>query len=374
VTPVLRTRLIPALALLASASILVFGWVAWRFYQARNQPLTVEVDRLTETGALVAREIGAELDRWEAMAARDDNLGSLPPAGTLLVFDTNAVIAVRGESLAYYPAIAKSEARADDRLIRAQAAERAGDLDKAIAEYRDAATSTARTPRALATAGLGRTLRAKGNRGDALVAYNELAQMDEARINTIDGHGYPAPLLAYRERQAIFLELGDTASAERERARMDLALRGRLYMIDRQTFEFFEPALGSEPYSKSLLARADAVSTEFWPRWRATPTGRALAGRPGYAVAAVWRPSSAGSTSIAIVAPVDVLMEQALNVASRLSTTVALEDFEGRRIWSGGGVQGTAPISQAAPDEGSASVTLKEIGLSARLRLWLSNR
>src|SRR6185436_470 len=118
------------------------------------QSFTVQIDRLTQTGALVTREIGAELDRWEAMAVRDDNLGALPPAGTLLVFDSDAVIAVRGELLAYYPAIAKSEVHSDDRLSGAQAAERAGDLDKAIAGYRDAATSTARTPRAIATDGL----------------------------------------------------------------------------------------------------------------------------------------------------------------------------------------------------------------------------
>jgi tetratricopeptide (TPR) repeat protein len=356
VTSLSRTRLINGLALLASASVLVFGWVAWRLYQQRQQSFTVQTDRLTQTGALVASEIGAELDRWEAMAANDDKLGGLPPAGTLLVFDTDAVITVRGESLAYYPAIAKSEVHTDDRLIRAQIAERAGDLDKAIAGYRDAATSTARTPRALATAGLARTLRAKGNIREALAAYDELAQMDEARIE-----GQPAPLVAYRERQAIFLVLGDSASGERERSRIDSALRGRLYMIDRQTFEFFEPALGSEPYSKPLLARADAATTEFWPRWRATPTGRAVAGRPGYAVATVWRHSAAGS--IAIVAPVDVLIEQALNVASRLSTAIALEDSDGRRIWG-----------ETPPDRGSASVTLKDIGLSAQLRLWLTNR
>jgi tetratricopeptide (TPR) repeat protein len=358
VTSALRTRLIPALALLASASVLVFGWVAWRFYQERNQPLTVEIDRLTQTGALVAREIGTEFDRWEAMAASEDNLGALPPAGTLLVFDPNAIIAARGEALAYYPAIARPEVRTDDRLTQAQAAERAGDLDKAIAGYRDAATSTARTSRALATAGLGRTLRAKGNTGEALAAYDELAQMDEARIN-IDGHDQPAPLVAYRERQSVFLALGDTASADRERARIDSALRGRMYLIDRQTFEFFEPALGSEPYSKPLLARADAVTAEFWPRWRSTPTGRALAGRPGYSVATVWLPSRAASQ--AIVAPIDVLMEQALNVASRLSTTIALDDSDGRRIWG-----------ETPPDKGTASVTLKDIGLPVRLRLWLS--
>jgi tetratricopeptide (TPR) repeat protein len=354
VTAVSRTRLITALALLAAASLVVFGWVAWRFYQARHQPLTVEIDRLTETGALVVPEIAAALDRWEAMAASGDNKGGLPPAGTLLVFDANAVIAVRGESLAYYPAIPKPEVHPDDRLIRAQLAERAGELDKAIAGYRDAATSTARTPRALATAGLGRTLRAKGTMREALAAFDELAQMDEARI---DGH--PAPLVAYRERQAIFLALGDAASAERERARIDLALRARIYIVDRPAFEFFEPALGSEPYSKSLLARADAVTTEFWPRWRATPTGRSLAGRPGYAVATVWRSSATGS--VAIVAPVDVLMEQASAATSRLSTAIALEASDGRRIW------GDAP-----PNHASATVALGDIGLSAKLRLWLT--
>ena len=164
---------------------------------------TVLIDRLTETGALIAREIGRRLDRWEAMAARADNLRGLPSGGTLLVFGTDDVIAVRGESLAYYPALPKSEGRADGRLVRAQIAERAGDLDAAITGYRDAATSTARTPRALATAGLGRTLRAKGNTREALAAYDELAQMDEARIE-----GDPAPLVAHRERQAIFWRWG----------------------------------------------------------------------------------------------------------------------------------------------------------------------
>jgi len=56
-------------------------------------------------------------------------------------------------------------------------------------------------------------------------------------------------------------------------------------------------------------------------------------------------------------------MEQAMNVASRLSTTIALEDADGRRIWG-----------EAPPDEGAASVELKDIRLSARLRLWLTNR
>ena len=357
-TPVSHKRLITALALLAAASLLVFGWVAWRFIQQRQESFAVQNDRLTQTGALIAREIGAEFDRWEAMAARDDNRLGLPPAGTLLVFDTNAVLAVRGESLAYYPEIAKPEVHADDRLIRAQAAERAGDLDKAIAGYRDAATSTARTPRAMATAGLGRTLRAKGNIREALAAYDELAQMDEARV---DPHGSPAPLVAYRERQAILLAFGDDASAERERARIDSALRGRMYLIDRQTFEFFEPALGSEPYSRPLLARADAVATEFWPQWRATPAGRALAGRPGYAFATVWRPSPTGS--LAIVAPVDVLLEQASAAASGLATTIALEDSDGRRIW------GKAP-----PAGASSTVALDNIELKAQLRLWPTSR
>jgi len=354
VSSLLRTRLIPALALLASVSVLVFGWLAWRSYQERQQSRIVLIDRLAETGALIARAIGPELDRWEAMAGSQDNLGGLPSGGTLLVAGTDAVTAVRGESLAYYPAVPKSEGRADDRLVRAQIAERAGDLDTAIAGYRDAATSTARTPRALATAGLGRTLRAKGNTRDALAAYDELAQMVEARIE-----GDPAPLVAHRERQAIFLALGDSASAERERARIESALRGRMYLIDRQTFDSFAPSLGSDPYPKALLARADAVTTELWPRWQASPSVRALSGRPDHAFATIWRPSPAGT--VAIVAPIDVLMEQAVALASRLSAAVALEDSSGRLIW------GKPPA-----DAGSAAVTLGDIGLSARLRLWLT--
>jgi len=68
-------------------------------------------------------------------------------------------------------------------------------------------------------------------------------------------------------------------------------------------------------------------------------------------------------TSVAIVAPVDVLMEQASAAASRLSTTIALEDFDGRRIWG-----------ETPPTGASATVALDSIGLKAQLRLWLTNR
>ena len=347
-----QKRLITALALITIASILVFGWLAWRSHQEGQRSQAVLLDRLTEAGLIIAREIGPELDRWDAMAASTDNLSGLPPGGTLLVFDQDAVIRVRGESLAYYPSVARPEVHADDRLLKAQAAERTGDLDAAIAAYRDAATSTARTPRAMAAAGLGRTLRARGNAREAMAAYNELAQMDEAYV---DGH--PAPLVAYRERGAIFQATGDSNASERERSRIDSALRARLYLIERPTFDAFAPALSSEPYSRPLLARAEAVTNELWPRWRATPSGRALAGIPSYAFATTWRPTPAGS--VAIVAPIDVLMEPALTVASRLSTMVALEDADGRHIWG------------ETPRGNSATVPLQTAGLSARLRLWL---
>ena len=349
-------RLITALAFIAFTSVLLFGWLAWRFRHEDQRSQIALIDRLTEAGLLIAREIGPELDRWDEMSGREDKLGALPPGGTLLMFDRDVVHAVRGESLAYYPAVAEPEVRADDRLLRAQAAERSGDLGTAIAAYRDAATSTARTPLAIATSGLGRMLRAKGNTREALAAYDELVQMDEARI---DGH--PAPLVAYRERQAIFQAQGDSGMSERERARIESALRARMYIIDRPTFDAFATALSPEPYSRPLLARAEAVATELWPRWSATPSGRALAGQGGYAFATTWRPASAGS--VAIVATVDVLMEHALEVASRLSTRVALEDVEGRHIWG-----------ETPPRGASTTVPLENIGLAARLRLWLKTR
>ena len=348
-------RLIAVLALLAFTSVLLCGWIAWRFYQAGQRSQLALIDRLTEAGLLIAREVGPELDRWDAIAATGDTSGALPAAGTLLVFD-DAVIAVRGEPLAYYPALAKPEVHSDDRLVKAQAAERAGDLDAAIAGYRDAATSTARTPRAIATAGLGRTLRAKGLLRESLTVYDELAQMAEARV---DNH--PAPLVACRERQAIFLALGDSDASARERARIDSALRARTYLIDRQTFDAFAPAFSPEPYSPPLLARAEVVATRLWPRWRATPSGRLVAGIPGQAFASIWRPSPAGS--VAIVAPIDVLMAHPLAVASRLSTSVALEDADGRHIWG-----------ETPPRGDTATVPLESVGLSVRLRLWISSR
>ena len=61
-----RTRLITALALLTSTSVLVFGWLGWRWYQERQGSPEVAIDRLTQTAAVIAREIGArdEFNGW----------------------------------------------------------------------------------------------------------------------------------------------------------------------------------------------------------------------------------------------------------------------------------------------------------------------
>jgi hypothetical protein len=62
-------------------------------------------------------------------------------------------------------------------------------------------------------------------------------------------------------------------------------------------------------------------------------SGWPVARRPAWLCGSRLSGAPSPTGSIAIVAPVDVLMEQASAAASRLSTTIALEESDGRRIW-----------------------------------------
>ena len=221
----------------------------------------------------------------------------LPTSATLLIFGERGVFRAHGNRLAYYPLVVPPEVPPDERLIRAQEAEyQRRDLPAAIAAYRPAASSTGRTVRAVATAGLGRCLRAQGRTKDALEAYAELATMSDALVD-----GIPAPFVAHRERQAILSAQGDFVKASHEQERLAAALVARKVMIEKPVFEKFTHVLKGR-YTSELLARAGAVH-EMWPRLRDSGAGRAIARDGDSAYAAVWRRIDAESR--AVVAPVD---------------------------------------------------------------------
>lgn len=302
-------------------------------------------ERLGQTAPLIAREIDAELSRWEA-AASPVEASPLPPLSTRLEFGPAGVIRASGELLAYYPVVPSKDVPDDERLRRGQRAEfEQRDLDAAIAAYQEAASSTGQTVRAVALAGLGRCLRTRKKLREALEAYGELTKVEGGRIT-----GFPAPLVASRERQAIFQAMGDVASAERERVNITGDLLARKYIIDRPTFDAFAPALASGEYPADAVARAEAI-VEFWTQFLAARTGRTAGG----SFAAVWRGTA--ESTVAIVAPIDVLMAPSLASARRLSTDVALERPDGQLLW------------RANADGQSHAIGVPVVGLPFILRL-----
>ena len=309
------------------------------------------MSRLTESAAMIEREIEADLDKWETMIGAPEGLGGLPPGGTLIVFSREGVIKVRGERPAYYPLAVPAEVPPDERLLRAKDAEfTRKDLDAAIAAYREAAMSTGRTVRATATAGLGRCLRAQGKMADALAVYSELATMSEAVVD-----GVPAPVLAYHEREEIFVAMGDLTHGADEGDRLARYLAARDVIIEKPAFERFAEGLAPGRLPAEPLDRARALF-EMWPRLRDMASGRAVARGGNSAYVAAWR--AVDGDSHAVLAPVDVLMKRARDAADRLAVTIALEDATMATVW------GPAPTNAD-----HTSHSLDRIGLPVRLRL-----
>ncbi|HXT71110.1 MAG TPA: hypothetical protein VN700_15210 [Vicinamibacterales bacterium] len=346
-------RTVAAVAAIAAGAVLLFGWLWWRDLAERSQVPSSLLDRLAASAAMIEGEIDAELRNWEAMAAGFEELGGLPASSTLLVYGRSGVIRVRGDRLAYYPLVLTPAVPADERLLRAQDAEfKQKDLNAAIAAYRDAATSTGRTVRAVATAGLGRCLRSQGKLDEALATYGELEAMPEAYVD-----GFPAPMVAYRERQNIFRQKGDLIRGAEEAERLAAALVARNLIVEKPAFEAMTPALKVGRFPLEPLERAVATYA-MWPRMRDSASGRAM-GRDGEAAyAAVWRPVEGDSR--AIVAPVDVLMNRAQAAAATLSVTIALEDAMKIHFWG--------PRTTASE---IATHSLDRIGLAVTLCLWI---
>ena len=338
---------------LVSVSVAIAGLLWWRARGERGGLTAVEIDRLAQSEAMIVRAIDAEFQRWEGIASSGDELAGLPSDGTLLVFTPQGIASVRGERLAYYPAVTPPEFPPDDRLIQAEQAENARrDLNAALALYRDAASSTGRTVRAMATAGVGRCLRNLGRNTEALAAYADLATMVEATVD-----GAPAPLVAHAEREATFRSLGDAASADLERRSIAEALVARDRLIQKTAFDRFASALRPGEFPAPALARAEAVTT-MWLEWKGMPSGRAIAGAREGASAAVWR--RIGDQSHALVAPVDVLMAPARDVAGRLNVAISVEDAAGKTMW------GTAPARTE-----SITVPIPGTGESVKVRVAL---
>jgi signal transduction histidine kinase len=201
-------------------------------------------------------------------------------------------------------------------------------LEKAAAAYRALASTNDRRLRAAALMRLARCLRKLQRTEEALAVYSELATLDGTVVA-----GSPSELVASRERLALFTTMGDEEGRTRETASLvTLLSEGRLPM-DRSTFDFYSESIPLPPPVNVALQLAEAVKG-MWPVWQQAPAGSGRAawtGGDGVAFAAVWRPTSTGTT--AIVGAAETLMASAVGVARSLQVHMALEDPAGRVFW-----------------------------------------
>jgi signal transduction histidine kinase len=331
----LRTRngaslKLPALfLLLAGLPLVALGWVGWQLLE-RDRALEVqrERERVENAVTLVTRELERSLAAWGDLvaAAGDGRAPAIPPETSVLIFDAAGVIDRQGTPVLFVPSVHSAAARHGDIFATAEAQEyREGGLEAAVAAYRVLAASPDPRIRADALMRLARCLRKLKQPRRALAVYAELAALGNTTVA-----GSPAELVARHERMVLLASDRDLAAHAAEARLLAVALTEGRFSIDRPTFELFGESVPAATPDENALRRAEAIH-HLWPRWRSEPSGRATWTAGQHTLAAVWRPTSAGTA--AIVGPIDALAAPVAPLGSSLDVDVALEDAAGRVLW-----------------------------------------
>ena len=353
-TPV---RLSLLFVLVAGTLLGTLAWL-WRSLLAdeRQMERTQQTDRLTSAGLLLTREIERTLASWEALAVlalQDEH--ALPPAGTaLIVFDTEGVVRTAGVRPPFVPAVPPEPKPIAARLAAAAAAEfRLGDFASAATLYREAAATSHPATRAAALVGLARALRQQRQTQRALAVYDELAGLDDVRVG-----GFPATIVAHRERIALFRAAGDEHASREETERLTRALLNGTRPIDRATFDMFleSESIAAPEGPAVMLAEA---AYELWARWHQQIEGRGTMLIGNQAVVTAWR--TGNGVSAAVVGPSGALMSQVAPLVRELGVHVTMETASGEPVWG-------AP----APVDRYADRLLRESGLPWTLRLGIA--
>jgi signal transduction histidine kinase len=346
-------RLSLLFVLVAGTLLAALAWL-WQSLLAdeRRVARTQQTERLHNAASLLTREIERTLASWETLAASalQDEHATPPSQTALIVFDANGVIRTAGVSLPYLPALPRApEPRSPALSLAAVQEFRTRDLPRAATLYRQAAATADRPARAAALLGLARVRRQQQQDRDAISVYGELAALGDTQAG-----GFPAELLARRERGALLLTLGDKRAGREEIDHVTSSLLAGRFRIDRATFDLFVASLAAKvPYGPAR-SLADAA-TELWPRWQ-QGDGRITTTIRNRAVLATWQ--TAGGVSAAVVGAADALMSPMRPLMRDLGVDVSLQTTTGAAVFGG-----------AVADDVSAERSLRDIGLPWSLRL-----
>ncbi len=342
-------RLSLLFVLVAGTLLAALAWL-WQsmLSEERRFESTQQADLLDNAAVVVTHEIERALVAWEALAAdalRGEH--AAPPADTaLIVFDVDAVIRAAGVSLPYLPAVPPApEARSASLSLAAVQEFQTRDLPRAATLYRQAAATRDRPTRAAALLGLARVLRQQQKPREAISIYGELAALSDTQAG-----GFPAELVARRERSALFHALGDERAGRDEAGRMKASLLDGKFRIDRATFDELLGSLPEKAPESPALILADAA-TELWPRWQQQGAGRSTTTTGNRAMVTTWR--TAGGASAAVIGPMDALMSSVRPLMRNLGVDASLRATSGAAVWG----------DSATADDLSTERSLRDIGL-----------
>ena len=293
VPPMQRRRI---LLLLAAATLIPMGALAWLGLRMLAQERDVERQRRREALELSAGRLAIEIDRRlqdiEERVAHSEGIRLLPGG---LASGPELPILYQPESPPEPPPVAA--------LATAEAAEfQQRDLPEATAAYRRLTTSRDPAQRAAALVALGRVLRQRGHRNEALRAYEDLASLGTVLVS-----GQPAGLIALQGRCKILEEAGERDGLQRAAQDLATAISAGGWPIDRATFDMYAGLLaqwGAPAPAGDLIVRTEAA-IDLWQAWRRNdlaPRGRRLTRVASSPVLAVWaggseRPVAAFTTA-----------------------------------------------------------------------------
>ena len=316
-------------ALVSSGAL---GWLGWLLLaqdaaldvQRRQEALDQAADRAT---AAMQRSIAD----FRSRTSSEPNATGPFPAGVSRITLAPGVVRVWPEdSLLYYPFRVRPPAAPSETFGRGEQYEFAErDLDLATREYSRLVRSANPPVRAGALARLARVRRKQHDAGAALMAYEQLSQIENA-----DVEGLPSTLVATVGRASVFDAEGRLTELRREAdaLRADLA-RGR-WRLERTEYEFYSMQAGSWLGTKPRLdanasARADAVGW-LWHKLNspAPAAGDSFALLEGPTLV-TWRSNQTGLD--AIVAGPAFLDSLCRSVVSS-NLQCALSDPEGRTL------------------------------------------
>jgi len=331
----LETRKLPALFAIATLlPIAVLCWLGVRTLQQDERQRRRA--RLEVAAARVALEIEQDLQRIEA-ALTDGHGIRLTSSGILGTPETPIV---------FQPEVPASAATPSADLEDAGLLEHR-DLDRALAAYRHAASSSSAAHRGEALVALGGLLRRVRRYDEALRVYAELEPLGMVAV----AGEQPAGLVAKQGRAKTFLESGDTTRLREAAADLARSLRQGGWPIDRASFEMYQhdmvEAWGGPRVDAHDVQRAQAAA-ELWRSWRRgdlAPRGRRVGGSAGPALT-IW---VSGLTPVVAVLTSDELQTRWRAIWSSRALTAAVSGVDGPPLFGAVADGVVLPPSESLP-------------------------